>query len=216
MKILIIKDKIIELTNHLIEKKWAYLVKFSNTKFVNSMYVWIFIVPFIAKTFEFVNKEILYFKIFGESIAFYTGLPFSWKVFYFSALSFAIANLIIYIKCPSIIKDYSSFRSFFDDKKTIGDLSEYLKENNFDLTTLNDKGFTLFSDENLSEYPLKKAIPIEELSYYFSSIYSHANYTYKTFRMISSILFILGAMLFSWVILENTYVVLQFVFNTKT
>lgn len=194
----------------LLTLNWYTLKEIGNNKYVGSMYIWIFVVPVIAKTFEFVNKQVLNFEIFGEVIAFNTGLPFSWKVFYFSALSFALANLIINLKCPSIIKDHSSFRDFSDAKKTINHLFIYAKDISFDFTILNDRGFMHFDRAQIEIDPIED-VTQEDLSYYFSAILNTGNITYKSYRLICSILFHSGAVLFSWVILENTIVVVRFI-----
>ena len=201
-------------------QNWERLRKIGQTKFVNSMYIWIFIVPLVAKSFEFLNKDILRFKIFGEDVAFNTGLPFSWQVFYFSALFFAIANIIIRLRCPMIIKDHLTFQSFIGEGKTIKQLGVYSEDISFDWARLAeeiDKKITALqvakSVDNGGVADNYEKLSTEDPVHYFSPIFDQANYMYKHSRYACTISFTIGAVLFGWVILENTIVVIQFIFK---
>ena len=62
---------------------WNDLRKMGNAKFVSSMYIWIFIVPLIAKAFQYIEDDVLNFVVFEQVIPINTNLPFSWTMFYF-------------------------------------------------------------------------------------------------------------------------------------
>ena len=73
--------------------EWDQLRKIKEIRVIRSMYIWLFIVPVSAKALSTINTEaklIIFNHIFDVNLT----LPFSWKIFYFSALSFAIANVI--------------------------------------------------------------------------------------------------------------------------
>jgi hypothetical protein len=45
------------------------------------------------------------------------GLPFSWKIFYFSSVAFALASFVYSTWCPAINRDYRSFAEFHAEGK---------------------------------------------------------------------------------------------------
>jgi hypothetical protein len=96
---------------------WITISKIGQSKFVQSFYVWLIIVPIIAKFF--VEIPITEDYIILE-------LPFSWIIFYFSALAFVIGN-ILYLRCPEIIKEYSSYRDFVSTGRGEEEIEKYLK-----------------------------------------------------------------------------------------
>lgn len=78
---------------------------------LRSAYFWIVAVPMAAKLFEAIESG-SNFVIPGTSISITLSLPFSWKVFFLSALLTSLGNLIYSLTCPAIIRDYSNFRDF--------------------------------------------------------------------------------------------------------
>ncbi|TOH46147.1 hypothetical protein CGI79_24725, partial [Vibrio parahaemolyticus] len=63
-----------------ISSNWCDIKKIGDTKFVNSMYIWIFVVPLLVKAFEYVDDEKLVFQIFQQPLTISTALPFSWAM----------------------------------------------------------------------------------------------------------------------------------------
>lgn len=106
---------------------WQNLKSAAKLPFVGSMYIWIFLVPIAATALENI-PETGSFLIFGENIRLNLSLPFSWVVFYFSALAFAAANVLFKVGCPSIIKENESFSDFKASRKGITHLDKYLFE----------------------------------------------------------------------------------------
>jgi hypothetical protein len=197
--------------------KWSELKKMGDNKFVNSMYVWIFVVPFIAKTFEYISTEKLDFIIFQQTVSISTSLPFSWIMFYFCALSLALGNLIYMIKCPKMIKEHPTYQSFVDEGKNLKQLKHYSKDISFDwetlskkinsdITTLKNKNKTGMATNSESYPNLNK----EDVVHYFSPIYEAAEIKYIFLRVSSFSLFIIGFGLFGWVVVQNTIFVISF------
>lgn len=89
---------------------WSQLEKLNAVKFIQTMYIWVFLLPILVKLIlvkllEHVGESAR-LTIFGYTFEALLSLPFSWIAFYFSALAFALANLIFQARCPSIIKDH--------------------------------------------------------------------------------------------------------------
>ena len=106
---------------------WQNLKSAASLPFVGSMYIWIFLVPIAAKAMESIPRA-GEFTVFGQDIQLTLSLPFSWVVFYFSALAFAVANVLFKVRCPSIIKDNKSFSDFKASRKGVAHLDKYLFE----------------------------------------------------------------------------------------
>jgi hypothetical protein len=60
-------------------------------------------------------KQPFVFTLLGKEHTLYLHLPFSWYLFYFSAVAFAVATALFGLFCPKIIKKYSSFGDFYGE-----------------------------------------------------------------------------------------------------
>jgi hypothetical protein len=92
---------------------WLTLRELGNHRVVRSSYIWLIIVPLCARAFDTANakQEV---NLFGTTIPINFHLPFSWKVFYFSAVAIAVGRTIFAVRCTSIVKDLADFSEFVD------------------------------------------------------------------------------------------------------
>lgn len=175
------------------------------------MYIWIFIVPVLAKVLYKINDN-LHFNIFGQHIELVFSLPFSWQVFFFCALCFGIANTIVAVFCPKIIKDHLSYSGFRGDGKGDDHLQEYGIEIDMFVERCGD---TLTNHEKISTETLN--INSEFLERYirtnFWNIYKEANLHRKYWRRMCVIFYVLGLILFLEVLRRNVVWVISFIFN---
>lgn len=104
--------------------KWADLLKIYNSSFIRSMYMWLFIVPISVKLFQHI-EDVVSVTVFEYSFEIQTSLPFSWQIFYFSALFFVLGNVVLIFRCPELVKDHSDFQGFLSQGKDVRHLSEY-------------------------------------------------------------------------------------------
>lgn len=95
---------------------WTVLSALGKSRIFKSSYFWIVLVPLVAKLFSGI-ENIIDFEIFGASISINLALPFSWQMFYFSALFIGAASLIYSMFCPEIILKYDKFSDFTDEGK---------------------------------------------------------------------------------------------------
>lgn len=70
----------------------------------------------LAKALAQIGPEIE-IPFWQSSITITLGLPFSWKMFYFSAIGFAFASFLYSMRCPAIIRDYDRFSDFEQEGK---------------------------------------------------------------------------------------------------
>ena len=89
---------------------WQILVNLGGSNIVRSSYLWIVIIPIIAKPLNSVEEITI--EVFNENLP--LSLPFSWQLFYYSALSFAIATFLYSFFCPLLIKKFSDIKEYKD------------------------------------------------------------------------------------------------------
>lgn len=95
---------------------WSSLRKLGNNRLLRSSYIWLLAVPFLANLLLKIGPEIK-IPLWDSEIILNLSLPFSWQMFYFSAVAFAIASAIYSIGCPKIVSDYERYSEFKDEGK---------------------------------------------------------------------------------------------------
>lgn len=182
--------------------RWQELRQIQRSKFISSMYIWILVVPVVAKIL-FKIERYLTFNIFGQKVELVISLPFSWKVFFFSALSFSIANSIVLLACPRIIKDHLSFAGFKGDGKNHEHLKDYAKD-------IGDTYFSLSNDRpSADERDL--LMHSEHIMNEFWRIYNKGNLARSVPRISTLLFYIVGSGLFLWVLGTNIYWVIKYI-----
>lgn len=104
---------------------WSSLGRLHSIRAVRTTYLWVFIVPVAAKLLEHVSGTVV-INFNGTPFAIQLSLPFSWVVFYFSALCFAFAELVYWMYCPRIVRDQSTYKEFREAGKGVEQLDNYM------------------------------------------------------------------------------------------
>lgn len=182
----------------ILKRKWSQISHIHNNDAVKSLYMWLFIVPILVKALSEVPSDVN-FLVAGQIIPIKMELPFSFFCFYLSAFFFVLSNLLFQTKCPQLIKDHSSWRSFAEHGKGKEHLSDYvdgldvseeLKEAGWDAEFTNKPGGRLQDQfwrfHNLGEWqtPKSRAMAI--------------GFTYLAF------------ILMAWVIIQNLLAVAKY------
>ncbi len=102
---------------------WSQINRMGKSRLLRSSYIWLFAVPMLAKLLAKIGPEVT-FSLWGNTFTIIWGLPFSWQMFYFSAVGFSIASYIYSSWCPPIIRDYERFSDFTDQGKGSNQLRE--------------------------------------------------------------------------------------------
>jgi len=185
--------------------KWSFLAKIQRIRTVKSMYVWLFIVPLIAKALIKV-EGVADLTIFEHNFSIQLGLPFSWKVFYFSAISFAAANLVFLSRSYNLIKDHSSFSDFRDQGKSQRQLDQYANEAEFSLADIG------YDEDYEKNFPQEFRLEGKHLQDPFWRLYEKLDNARPYWRFICGILYLLGFILISIILYQNIEVVLKMMF----
>jgi hypothetical protein len=85
-----------------------------NLKFVKTSYYWVLIVPIVANVLgEIENNTNI--RFLGSTFSINLSLPFSWILFFFGALCFAVAYGVYTLSCPEIVQKFDTPRKFFEN-----------------------------------------------------------------------------------------------------
>lgn len=106
---------------------WRMLKAIADSSAVKNSFVWLIIVPLVAKALTGIN-DVLTFDLFGNSVSINTTLPFSWQHLFWAACWFTVANLIYISRCPEIVKSYKTFTDFEADAKGQLQINSSLKK----------------------------------------------------------------------------------------
>jgi len=166
------------------------------------MYMWLFIVPILAKAFAKLER-VANVNMFSSTFELSLELPFSWKVFYFSALSFAAANLIFILRCYSLVKDHKSFADFRDQGKGERQLEQYARE-----AGLAFEEFAKFAEVVAEDARLEG----RHLQEPFWRIYEGLNEARPAWRAACGVLYLVGFILISIVLLQSVLTVVRLTF----
>lgn len=190
---------------------------------IQSSYFWLFFVPLAAKAMA-AAPELIAVQVFGASFPIKVALPFSWKLFYVSAICFAIGSLLYQIGCPKGIKKYDNYVEYSEKGKDSSSLiTAFLalyrttrwmwplkvsddQKNYFirHLTLFKGDPSTIKREEKTTQVALIKAgIPEEnrKAAYYFVS--DHYDSSRPILRLLATLFFAAGFILFGAVTVEN-------------
>lgn len=103
---------------------WHNLRSFGNSKIVKSNYVWIVIIPIIAKIINAIQLKLV--EVNSPYIL-DVSFPFSWIELFMVSIFFAIASIVFNIRCPSLIKDNENYSDFQSSGKTTQHLVDYFE-----------------------------------------------------------------------------------------
>lgn len=180
-----------------IQLNWSQLTKIRDIKLISSMYIWIFLVPIAVKVLS-LTSDIATVEVFKYQFAIHLSLPFSWQVFYFSALSFALATLLYQARCPRIIKEYPTYSSFEQEGKPEWHLKEYANDIGLDYVEYRE-GIECAMEENDIEYLEGK----EFTQSLFWSIHHKADRERNASFTICLSAYVIGFILIGWVVMQN-------------
>jgi len=106
---------------------WTTLTHAGRSKVLRSSYFWLFVVPILAHLTSSLNERIT-IPLWRSELVIQLVLPFSWKMFYFAAVAFAVASAIYALRCPALIRHYDKYSEFESEGKGSRELINALLE----------------------------------------------------------------------------------------
>lgn len=102
---------------------WRQLQSLSSSKPVQSSAFWVAFVPVSARLLQGV-ESVVNIELFAQHFTLHLALPFSWKILFFAACAFMLANLVVAIWCPQIVKQTKNYSDFIDQKRSASELAD--------------------------------------------------------------------------------------------
>ena len=168
---------------------WSALRKVQNLKFVQSTYIWLFVLPIFGKFITKANN------LHADLIE----LPFAWVCLFFSALFFTAGNIIFLFKCPNIIKENKNFGQFENEGKTSKHLSDYMADDEKSKEKFNTEIESFGRRKDDGKYDAR----YQYIQKTFWALYKKQNKYFTESRKIVLFLYVTGIAAFSFVILQN-------------
>jgi hypothetical protein len=95
---------------------WPAFERLGESRTVRSTYVWVFLVPIVARAFASV-PETIQVPWMSAEIHVSLRLPFSWEMGYYAALSFACGSFVYQLFSPAFSRRYKSYPDFGRDMR---------------------------------------------------------------------------------------------------
>lgn len=107
---------------------WSNISILGNNKIVIKSYIYLIIVPILAKMLSSLKSPFVAQITGGYNITIPLELPFNWVLFYFAAIFFTIGTVVYALFGPTIFKEDKSFGDFEIKRKTAFHLKSYLND----------------------------------------------------------------------------------------
>jgi hypothetical protein len=184
----------------------------ASARIVYSTYIWLFIVPIAAKALaRLMGAETMVpVSIGSASVPLPLELPFTWQLFYASAILFTLGNLTFFFGAPRIVKDHSNAKAFREAGKGWNQLRVYQRESG-----MSDERFleirNYLDGSQIDESKKYHAMKQPESRYYelFWAVYEKSDGGRLTLRTCCALLYGAGLVAIGIVFLENLVAVLE-------
>ena len=103
---------------------WDGLNRLGKSRVLQTSYVWLLVVPTAAKILGALESPIVLTGL-GQGLRFTLELPFSWKLFYFSAVAISLGGIIYTTRCPKLVRSFSTFADFEAEGRELEYLRSY-------------------------------------------------------------------------------------------
>ena len=211
---------------------WTDLRGFGSSRLLKTSYFWMILVPLAAKLLAHMPNE-LHIPLLEKTLTIGLGLPFSWKVLFFSSLSFSVANSIYSIWCPRIVKEYRTFADYNADRWSLDRITDYFVGQNLKAHGNTPEGFFAWFDAASEFFSVHStAFPFPPLTKDLSGVHTflgyiknvkidnghdrqaffetleNANDLMKPFRAISWFFYVVGFALMGILLIQNVIFVI--------
>ena len=207
--------------------EWKKLFFIGSSRIVRSTYIWMFVLPAIAKATIQLN-ELLNAVNDKDWLFKHLSLPFSWQVMFYASIFFGLGTFLYDLYCPSLVKNYKSYREFEEENTGVYKLNlefekyilaikkkEFQREVLKDLVSkffdrksqiyINNKGD--LSESSIDHYLRKINISVRKKADLYTYLYNALNFEKETVRFAITIIYTLGFLLLGVVLYQNIHTV---------
>ena len=198
---------------------WDTLISMSRNKIVNSSYVFLFVTPIAAKVTQRL-PELVEIPV-GSGYQFSIALPFSWLWLFWCAVAASLANLIVLVRCPSIVGDFREWDSFERTGKEATYIARTAKNigcTGYPFTT-HQRRFGPASQMTRLRRKATKATPDpvsmdrEVMAANFNGVRDYASLCFPWSRAVATALYLVALSCFGWIIFRNLCFVVSFMYS---
>lgn len=192
---------------------WRRIKDFPNNKVIRYSLLWIVVIPVFVKILNRISFPLtIRLRYLDEDIVFILDLPFTWELFYLSALSFFIGNILYFIFCPRLIRFFNNLKEYKETKRGFIELVHFLPESLKLSYNKKIDNILTAQTEHLAEEE-KVDLLNKSLKSYFLNTYEKLNKSKRAIRLAILISYGIGTVILTFVFLENVVYVLEFVFK---
>ena len=218
LKITDIVDKIlINWSPRFITWTWDTIKGFGETKALKTSYVFLFVVPVVARALQSAPESIV-IPFSGKEIELTLVLPFSWVLLFVSACLASLGNIIYATICPTLVKKYDSYPEFH----ATGRKGTYLLETVRSLSPKNSNvevrehlesinqlyhNNSIRLDATRSANGLKGSAGLLPETFYF--VHDSANLAKPFWRLIASAAYFGAFACLAWIAIQNAWYVFE-------
>jgi len=177
---------------------WEKTSQIGRLKILRTSYIWLVIVPVFARAIENAPNP-LPLPAISPDFELPLELPFTWQLFYFSAVLIAIASAIYSIFCPELITKFENFSAYRAEGRGENYLLFYEERNGvFCLPPLKD---VLDPDASTN--------PDERLQNAFWHLHEYEKARRSHLSTFCYSLYVTGLLAFAFVMVQNVYYVVK-------
>lgn len=183
--------------------RWDELNRLGRSRLLQSSYVWLLLVPMAAKALSAIDDPLI-LKGIAEGLRIHLTLPFSWRLFYFSAVTVSIAGAIYSFFCPKLVRTFGNYAEYRSEGRGREYLLRYAKEQMHQEDTF-EAGFNggALNDE------VTNAKEEKEFAELFWRIHSDENLKSPYLRAACFLFYSVGLVLIAIVLVQNFIFVIE-------
>lgn len=175
---------------------WSFLRSLRANRLVSSTYIWLIIVPVAAKLTSGLGDS-LSFELGGVDHHVTLSLPFSWKIFFLSALAFSIGNALFSVFSPRFIRLYSDFGHYTRIGGTAKQLEQFKDEE------MRNSEYFKNRMQQLAGISGRVQNDSDKVKDLFWVLHENKDSSLPIKRRCISVIYLIGFILFLWVALSN-------------
>lgn len=217
---------------------WDQLKSFGESSLFRSANYALFAVPAAVKLLAHVPPKVHLLQ-FTPAIRLNLQLPFSWKLLFASAVLASAGNLVYWIFCPGLVRRYRGWADFSADGRNGNDLDDEIERvapaSQLDPLPPGDTPEAMAQREVLRrQASTRRRQQLQQLGVvsdfhndfvfrmgeqahvnpsYFNALRDAENVLRPRWRTLASVLYVTSSALITWILLENVWAVVRFIWH---
>lgn len=199
---------------------WDTIKGFGATKALKTSYVFLFLVPVVARALQSA-PDTVHIPFSSKEIPIALELPFSWTVLFFSACLASLGNIIYAMMCPKLVKEFADYPEYRESQRD----GSHLRETVHMLALTARKGSLqeqiqavsdLYQPAPVDLYSVEQAIegPRQLAAKEFYFVRDSANLAKPLIRLAASLAYFGAFLCLAIIAIQNVYYVVSYLVMT--